>query len=484
MHHDLDAEASDSGPGPATPPPFAAPVTTAGTRTGVTRRELIKWAGAGAGAAAVAGGTWVLARDDGPRAAIPTYGPDEQGPAGSSNAPTATDGEAPIGSVGAAPNAPTSNVRATSDLAARLLVVVEMGGGNDGLSMIVPYGMGAYYDLRQSTGIGADRVLAIDDEVGYPDTMPGLHRRGAAIVQGVGSPVPDGSHFEMMARWWAGDTTRLGTYDTGFLGRLADAIGDPAAAAVAVSTGGGNHPALIARLAATMGISSLDAAGYLAGASDDDVLLRSFQRGLAAMASGDSDALVARLRAANRQAIGFAETIIEGDDHEGEDGYPDSDLGRSLALATRLFTADTGVRIVHVPMGGDFDTHEGHVDRHAELMRTFDEAVNAFLDDLAAQDLADRVLIMTTSEFGRRARDNGSSGLDHGTASNTLLLGPVNAGRYGEQPSLTSLDADDNFVATVGFDQYYATVAESWFGVPASDVLARDARPIDGIIAT
>jgi uncharacterized protein (DUF1501 family) len=359
-----------------------------------------------------------------------------------------------------------------------------MDGGNDGLSMVVPYGMGAYYDLRQATGIAADRVLAIDDEVGFPDTMAGLHRRGAAIIQGVGSPTPDGSHFEMMARWWGGDPTRTGAYDTGFLGRLADAIGDPAAGAVAVSTGGGNHPALLARTAATMGISSLDAAGYLAGATDDDPLRRAFQNGLLAMAAGDGDALIARLRAANRQAIGFAGTIVDSStgDQDGA-GYPETDLGRSLALATRLFSAGTGVRIVHVPMSGDFDTHEGHVDRHSELMRTFDEAINAFLDDLAAKDLADRVLVMTTSEFGRRARDNGSSGLDHGTASNTLLLGPVNAGRYGEHPSLTSLDADDNLVATVGFDQYYATVAESWFGVPASDVLVGGTRPIDGIIA-
>ena len=358
-----------------------------------------------------------------------------------------------------------------------------MGGGNDGLSTVVPYGMGDYYDLRQRTAIGGDDVLALDDQVGFSAKLANIHRRGAAVFQGVGSPDPDGSHFEMMARWWNGSPTGAGSFDTGFLGRLADAIGDPAAAAVAVSIGSGAHPSLISKKAPTLSIPNAYSFGYLVGADDDDPFRQAFQRGYLAFGQGASANRYAELlRSLKGQSVDFANGFGQFDPDAASD-YPGSELGRGLRLAAHMLAADNGVRIVHVPMNEDFDTHDDHAGRHPQLMESLDNAIEAFLNDIEAQGLSDKVLVMTTSEFGRTAHDNASGGLDHGTASMAMLLGPVNAGLYGEHPSLTNLDDNGDLVATMPFDQYYATVAEGWFGVPAGDVLASDAVALGGVFS-
>ena len=364
--------------------------------------------------------------------------------------------------------------------------MIEMDGGNDGMSMVVPYGLPGYYDLRTSTAIGEKDVLAIDGEVGFHNELTNLHRRGAAVVQGIGSNHPDGSHFEMMARWWAGTPDGTGRFGTGFLGRLADAIGDPAAPAVALSIGTGSHPALLAEKVTTLSIPSADAAYYVAGATQDDALRYAFQRGLAAFGTAPGrGGFDDRLRRAWTDSIAFGAVLLgDGDDgDDGDRGYSGSPLSNGLRLAADLFAAETGVRIVHVPMQQDFDTHDDLAGRYPYLMQDLDDSVEAFLADLESKGLSDRVLVMTTSEFGRTAHDNGSGGLDHGTASHALLLGPVNAGRFGEHPSLTDLDENGDLVATAPFDRYYATVAEGWFGVPASDVLDGNVEPFEGVIA-
>jgi uncharacterized protein (DUF1501 family) len=447
----------------------------------ISRRELLKWASAGAGAAAVGSATYMFGRNDPPSQVPASLGTSANGTVGRQQAPDITTGAtdaAPVESVAPA----TSPVMAAADPGQRLLVVVEMGGGNDGMSMLVPYGMGRYYDLRPSTAVAESDVLGLDDEFGFHPSLPKLHARGAAVLQGVGAYQPDGSHFEMQARWWNGSQYAGNAYDTGFLGRMADAIGDPAAAAVALSVGTGSNPALISRVASTLSIPDAYAAGYVVGANDDDRFRQLFQRGFSGFGSAGSDAEVeARLRYVMAQTEAFAWTLGALEDEE-EDAYPDSQLGKGLKLTAQLFSGDSGVRIVHVPMQAGFDTHDDHNGQYPYLMQDFDDSLQAFMDDLAARGLSERVLVMTTSEFGRTARDNGSGGLDHGTASNVVLMGPVANGRHGEHPSLDDLDDNDNLKATVGFDQYYATIAEHWFGVPASDVLDADVRPIDGII--
>ncbi len=440
--------------------------------TPISRRELLKWASAGAGAAAVGGATFRFGRDDRP-AITPT--PLASTDATLARVPPVTTAAA---ATTAAPGPPVA------DLAQRLLVVVEMGGGNDGMSMLVPHGRGEYYDLRPTTGLSGENVIALDDEVGFHASLAKTYARHPAVLQGVGSWNSDGSHFEMLARWWAGadDTSR---YGTGFLGRLADVIGDPSAPAVALSIGSGSHPMLVSERVGTLSLPDAGSAHYVAGAGEDDWLRMMFQQGFTRFGQGNSPGGVdGWKRAMMSQSVAFAELLNGLDDEDDEgDPYPSSSLGRGLRLTSRLLSGDLGLRIVHVPMNADFDTHDDHNGRYPGLLQDFDDSVDAFMADLEARGLADRVLVMTISEFGRTAHDNDSGGLDHGTASNMLLLGPVVGGRHGEHPSLTDLDDQGNLKPTASFEQYYATVAERWFGVPASEVVSSDAAPLDGLLA-
>jgi uncharacterized protein (DUF1501 family) len=365
----------------------------------------------------------------------------------------------------------------------RRLVVIEMDGGNDGMSTLVPYGAGAYKDLRKRTAIDPKQIVRIDDTYGVHEAMKKAHTAGLAYVMGVGSSKPDGSHFAMMERWWRGDVSGTGALDTGFLGRLADAIGDPTARAVALSIGSGSHPMLLSRKAPTLSIPRADIGNTLVGAKSDDEVRYAFQQSLITLGRGDGNDVAAAARRSMTDALRFAQTLAElPEDKNDNTAYPGGTLSDGLRLSARLMAKDEGIRIIHVPMGADFDTHNDHVGRLPGLLTSFSDSLAAFLADLSARGMREEVLVMTTSEFGRTAKDNSNNGLDHGTASVTMLAGPVNPGLYGEYSSLTKLDENEDLIATMGFDQYYATVAESWFGVPASEVLPGKVSPIPGIL--
>jgi uncharacterized protein (DUF1501 family) len=159
--------------------------------------------------------------------------------------------------------------------------------------------------------------------------------------------------------------------------------------------------------------------------------------------------------------------------------YPEgNELGASLASIRQLISAGSGIRVFHVPFGS-FDTHSGQVGTHNDYMNQFGAAVSAFRADLDAHGLSDRVLLATTSEFGRRAEANGG-GTDHGTASTMLLVGPLAAGRHGTPVDFRRLDDAGNVKATVGLADYYATLAQ-WLGVASSDVLKGKPSVIDSL---
>jgi uncharacterized protein (DUF1501 family) len=364
----------------------------------------------------------------------------------------------------------------------RRLVVVELDGGNDGLNTLVPYTSGRYRDLRPRVAVAPGDVIELAGGWGLHKNLARLHQQGLAVVQGIGSMNPDGSHFEMMNRWWRGDPDGTLPPGTGFFGRLADIIGSTDAAAVAISIGSGASPALVSQKVTTLALPSPDAGGYLVGADPNDQARSSFQKGFAAMVLGGSDERLAMARAVGAGAIDFATTLTKLAADDGGD-YPGGNLSDGLRLAGRLLASDPGVRIVHIPAGMDFDTHSDHVGRHPQLLDSIDAAVAAFLADMDRRGLGDDVLVMTTSEFGRTAKDNESNGLDHGTASVALLAGAVKPGIYGEASSLDKLDENDQLVATMGLDGYYATIAERWFEVPAGDVVAGKPKLIDGLLS-
>jgi uncharacterized protein (DUF1501 family) len=371
---------------------------------------------------------------------------------------------------------PHKRIRTAAPLPKRRLVVLDMGGGNDGISMFPPRGDGAtaqkYRELRPRTRIPQDEMLSV-----YGSETVGAHRNlsrilswNPAIVLGVGVAKPDLSHFEMMRRWWSGDQDSLHNTATGFLGRLCDEIGDLSVPAVGVSLGYGPSPALNSRRVVTLSMNPYSD-GRFPTFWDVD-MDRAWNAAWNIMAERNDNETVpfcsARDGAAYAKRFSDLATSLPGSDHD----YPDTDLGYQLMLAARMCQQDNGIRVIHIPVYADFDTHDDHLNRHAAILDVIDRAVNAFMLDLVAHGKGDDVLVVTTSEFGRRIPDNESNGLDHGAGSFMLMLGPVVPGFYGSYPDLTQLDRDDNIVAAIAMNDYYATIAEGWFQVPSGEVIS------------
>jgi len=430
----------------------------------MSRREMIAWLAAATGAATT-GSVLLLDR---PRS-------EPLGGAANGGRRATTPASAP--GTAAAPQA--VGVDPTADTSDRLLVVVELSGGNDGLSTAVPYGSGAYYDLRDHTAIAEADVLDLDGSIGLHPNLVGLHERGVGIVEGIGSMQPDGSHFEMQQRWWAGDSDLADT-TTGWIGRLADTLrpgGDTTTAATALSVARGAHPIIRSATGSTISMPGTDALGAVAGAIEDDDRMRwVYQRALRQFAAGATP-----VSTAMSDGIAFADQMVAlglDDESATELGYDEWGFGASLQFAAAVFDGGVGVRVVHVETEGDYDTHEGHAYRHPELMRELDTNISAFHRDLERRGLGDRVMVMTTSEFGRTALENASGGLDHGTASTMLLSGPGASGRLGEAPSLTRRDDNDDLVATAPFEAYLGGVVEGWMGVPSSEIFDPSIAPM------
>lgn len=353
----------------------------------------------------------------------------------------------------------------------RVLVLIEFQGGNDGLSMVVPYGSSTYYDLRPGLAIDGEQVLPIDNEIGVTPALGRLHQRQLAVVEGVG-PV-DGvlSHFEMVERWDLGDMLGKGSQRAGYLARLADAV-DIGGAVTGLSVAG-HTPRLDASQSSTLSMNNLNQLRIL---TNDDWIFPRYRRAVRSFGGGPMSTMITE---SWTKLFDVGEAMTSDIDKVNNDSLMIQEgggLGRQLAMAAEMIKADVGVRVIHASLGG-FDTHEGHNNRHNRNMEQFDAAVDGFLQELEAAGMLDRVLVATTSEFGRRVRENGS-GLDHGAGSSMLLVGPVRPGRHGEPSPLNDLDGNGNLKTTVPLDRYLATLAQDWMGIEAASVLPDSPQPL------
>ena len=355
-------------------------------------------------------------------------------------------------------------------LGPRVLVVLELQGGNDGFSMLIPSGDGRFRKLRERAWLNPKDMSRFDDRYSIAAGLAPMAPR-LAFVEGVGVAKPDFSHTGMMTRWWQGDPDGTGTSRTGFLGRCCDLL-DTGVPVVGVSVGGGATPALLSAKAPTVALPGLDSLRELT--NDQDNRMRATMGSLtdggsetAGLDSVDSD-LLARARIGLSSGL----TLLNGlGGITGKAGkYPDNNrLASALGLARELVSLNVGIRIIHIPWGS-FDTHTGHAWSHPEQMRQLGAALTAFHNDLVRSGISDRVLVATTSEFGRRPEAN-AGGTDHGGASTALVMGPVRAGRHGAPVNFEQLDPSGNVAATVSMADYYATLA-GWLGLPPSEVMA------------
>lgn len=358
----------------------------------------------------------------------------------------------------------------------RVLVVIELQGGNDGFSMLVPSADARFRQLRNRAWLNPKDMVRIDDRYAIAAGLAPLSAQ-LAFVEGVGVAKPELSHSTMMQRWWQGDPDGTGTVRTGFLGRCCDVLGG-AAAIAGVSIGGGSTPALISDRAPTVALPDIGSLRELTKDQDDRM-----RPTLNALSDGGGDG--AGLDAVDLDLLGRARaglssglSLVNGLGGIGDKpaGYPDNNrLAMSLGLARELISLNVGIRVIHVPWGS-FDTHTGQQWSHPDQMRQLGIALAAFHNDLVHSGLWNRVLVATTSEFGRRPEAN-AGGTDHGTASTALLLGPVRAGRHGGPVDFNQLDRSGNVSATVPMNDYYATLAH-WLGASPADVLGGGGTPL------
>jgi uncharacterized protein (DUF1501 family) len=355
----------------------------------------------------------------------------------------------------------------------RILVVVELSGGNDGINTVIPFADEGYARARRALRIPKEQVLKLNDRVGLHPAMAGtaklVETGQLAIVQGVGYPNPNRSHFESMAIWQTArfDADEQGSY--GWLGRGLDA-GKPPEGGVpsSIALGSGALPAALrARRAVSStlarpedfalddSVSPVDPAGHEPG---DD--LTSFVRRSTLEAYTTADRMTDVLKA-----------------RRSDKAYPSSGLASSLKLVGQMIKAGLGTRVYYTAQSG-YDTHSAQVGTHFNLLSELSEALKAFQDDMTAAKLADRVLVMGFSEFGRRVNENDSAGTDHGTAGPVLIACPaVKPGPFGPTPSLLDLQ-DGDLKMAVDFRRVYATLLQQWLGLPADAALGGTFEPL------
>ncbi|MEZ5229704.1 MAG: DUF4214 domain-containing protein [Acidimicrobiales bacterium] len=351
-----------------------------------------------------------------------------------------------------------------------VLVLIMMNGGNDGMSMVPPYADGNYRQIRGRLAIGADRVLRINDQRGLHPNLPfvkGMWDQGrVAVIDGVGHPQPDLSHFMSMARWMTASTS-TSNVSTGWLGRYVDGLGSPDAFhSIAM---GSSVPLTLSGNRSTATALPSSAGGLLT--VDPDPVYQRQQATIHQIAGGSTGlgALADSLARSASSSIGLATSVA---------GYyqpdlPSEELAAQLTLCARLINANLGTRVLMVSYG-DFDSHANQASMHGDRMTELNRGLQAFFETLDPGFLG-RTLVLTSSEFGRRPWANESGGTDHGT-SNTLLAigGGVNGGFYGQLPTLGGHRRWDNFETTVDFRQVYGNVVVRWLGADSAEVIGAD----------
>ena len=344
----------------------------------------------------------------------------------------------------------------------RVLVLVQLDGGNDGLNSVVPFGDDAYYRARP--GIGIRNPVRLTDHIGLHPNLGALRAcwddGSLGIVQGVGYPQPNRSHFESTDIWHTAVTGKPARWN-GWLGRALDRIDGAEVPGVDLDPG----PLSLALVGERAVVPSI--------ADADRFRVRGGPRALLerAVETPRADETLEYVRRSAQQAYRTAarvETALAGG--RGAEAYPNSALAKRLWQIARMVESGMGARVYAVRLTG-FDTHSRQKNPHALLMRTLGDALAAFQADLKRHGLDRKVLTMTYSEFGRRVQENRSLGTDHGAAAPLFVMGgAIKAGLHGTHPSLTDLD-DGDLKFHTDFRSVYATVLDRWLSVDADAVL-------------
>lgn len=370
-----------------------------------------------------------------------------------------------------------------------ILVVLQLAGGNDGLNTLVPYADDAYHRARRVLGIKADAILKLNDYAGLHPKLTGLksiYDEGhLAVVQGVGYPNPNRSHFRSTEIWQtASDSEENRPY--GWLGNYFDACCKGADPTIGVSIGNAVPQAFASKTPTGISFARPEQYRWVSGDKESaDSVFRELNQPGDEASSGSSIEMIGGAAAPGIDPLDFlqrtaldaqlsSDKVLEiSRKYRSSVEYPRGPLADSFNLVARMIAGGLATRIYYVSQGG-YDTHTGQLNTHDRLMGDLNEALAAFFKDLKAQGNFDRVLLMTFSEFGRRVEENASGGTDHGAAAPLFVAGgKVKAGLFGKYPSLTQLDNGD-LIHNVDFRSVYASVLQNWLHAPPKLVLGRN----------
>ncbi len=375
----------------------------------------------------------------------------------------------------------------------RILVVVQLSGGNDGLNTVIPCGLPTYYKIRPGISVPEKQVLLLDETngVGIHPSMTALQemigQKRAAIIQGVGYPNPNHSHFASMDIWHSGvnldeDQPVRVPHGTGWIGRALDS--KPLKSDVCmdcIAIGSEAPPATKGRIVQPVAFERSDMFRW-AGESDEqlDAVYQQLQQAPEMDTSGGAASFVFRT-AMDAQVA--SDKVRKAVGRKNETQLPNSTLARQLAAVANMIRAELPTRVYYVAMGG-FDTHANQTGRQPNLLRDFSEAMAAFYAELDATGHGDRVVSVAFSEFGRRAAQNASQGTDHGEAGPVFVFGDHLAadftsggGLIGEHPSLDKLN-DGNLAYHTDFRSVYSELLANWMQLDAKVALGRAYPPL------
>jgi uncharacterized protein (DUF1501 family) len=385
----------------------------------------------------------------------------------------------------------------------KILVIIQLSGGNDGLNTVVPYADDAYYRARPAIAKPRDQVLKLNDYVGLnPNLAPlkSLFDNGEmTLIQGVGYPNPNRSHFRSMDIWHTAISEEERT-TSGWLGRYFDNTcmgNDPKAGAqsgtidatLGVSMGetaplamqGEYFKTLAFERAESFRYQGQSAGNYLKLNQPDEAQTatpvqaqrpRPGQKNAVEPAVTEEDQVEFLSRTAMDAQMASDRIRSAVGNHNPTAQYPQGEFGQGLRTVAAMIRGELPTRVYYVQLGG-FDTHANQNGRHDNLMQQLAQGVSALMADLKEQKLAERVMVMTFSEFGRRVAQNASGGTDHGAAAPMFLFGQrLTQGVVGKHPSLTDLDSGDLKFA-VDFRSVYASLLQDWLDTPSKPILGK-----------
>ena len=358
-----------------------------------------------------------------------------------------------------------------------ILVVLELSGGNDGLNTVIPYADDLYHKARPTLRQTKDVVVRLDDHIGLNSGMQGFRpmwdQGHLAVVQGVGYPNPERSHFEAMDIWQSADPK--GTITTGWLGRAASETDNHSGGVPILHIGQGRLPLALTGAPGGGAITLNDEHSFRLELGGGKVAQQKARRRLleelaAPAAPAPADDLASFVQRRQVQTLTAVETLRELLEGPGAVPRQGGGLTQNLQLVAGLIARGFGTRIFYVSLDG-FDTHANQGPSQGNLLADLANSVAGFFQTLKATGHDGRVRLLTFSEFGRRVQENGSRGTDHGAASCLFVAGPsVKGGIVGKHPSLADLDAGDLKFHT-DFRRIYATLLDGWLGCDSKAVL-------------